>query len=247
MMRTPLYEMAKLLPEDTGLEVAVFIDSCKRPTNHSGTIRIKIQNSNNSNSRTWTSIVMTNPLTKEVRITGDVSKISAKTLETIKTWFAQNYAYLKELSETDIAPDPEEIKATVTKYVKPKSKINENVNFDWKKYMYWVQSYCMGIKHDKTIAGVNLVLIAEAPSSLQPIILVQNNFNDKMEKFSTYPQTMVPVSIEKEPKILNDATLSDKVFENVKKLIKKNLHFLLRFWKGEEYDDDVYMVLKLTK
>lgn len=61
-----------------------------------------------------------------------------------------------------------------------------------------------------------------------------------MERFGTYPQTMVPVSIEKEPKILNGAILPDKVFENVKKLIKKNLHFLLGFWKGEEYDDDVY-------
>lgn len=35
-----------------------------------------------------------------------------------------------------------------------------------KKYMYWVQSYCMGVSKEETIAGVNLVLIAEAPSRL---------------------------------------------------------------------------------
>lgn len=240
-------EMAKLFPEDTGLDIVIFIYSCKRPTGHSGSVRIKIQNSNNANSRTWTSLAMTNPATNEIQVTGDVSKIPAKTLEAVKAWFIQNYAYLKKLSETDNAPDPDEIKASITKYVKTKPKLDEALNFDWKKYRYWVQSYCMGVKYNKTIAGVNLVLIAEAPSNLKPVILVQNNFKSSMEKFGTYPNTMVPVSIEREPKILSNGSLPDKVFNNVKKLITKNLNLLLGFWKGDEYDDDVYNALKATR
>lgn len=94
-MGTQLYEMAKLLPEDTGLEVTVFIDPCKRITGHSS-VRIKVQNLNDPKSTNWPSIAMVDPIKKKFKITGDVSKIPAKTLETVKIWFIQNYAYLKK-------------------------------------------------------------------------------------------------------------------------------------------------------
>lgn len=241
-------EMAKLFPEDTGLDIVIFIDSCKRPTGHSGSVRIKIQNSNDSNSRNWPSIALTNPFTREFQIIGDVSKLSNKTIETVKIWFIQNYPYLKKLSETDNAPKTKEIKTSIIKYSKSKTELNEaNLKFNWSKYMDWIQTYCMGVGHEETIAQVNLVLIAECPSTLKPVLFAQNNFNDKMEKFSSYPKTMVPITIEKKPKVLSDTILPEIVINNIKKLITKNLKVLLGFWKGEEYDDDVYDALKATR
>ena len=65
--------------------------------------------------------------------------------------------------------------------------------------------------------------------------------------FDSYERSMVPVSIEREPKILSNGSLPEKVFANVKILITKNLNLLLGFWQGDEYDDDVYDALKATR
>ena len=105
----------------------------------------------------------------------------------------------------------------------------------------------MGISYKNTIVKANLVLLSECPSTLKPVLFVQNNSNLSFEKFDSYERTMVPVSIEREPKILSNGTLPEKVFANVKKLITKNLNLLLGFWKGDEYDDDVYDALKATR
>lgn len=271
----PLYEyrideMARLLPEDTGLLFAIFIDTCKRDTGHSGSLRVKFQSTNDKNSKSWPSLALKNPTNKEFEIIGNSGNVSEKSIEELKTWVLQNYEKLKEFSENTVSIDKAEIKKALTKYVKPKpnqnsnqkpnskpnqkpnqkpnskQKIDEGLQFDWKKYKKWFYSN-MGISYKNTIAKANLVLLSECPSTLKPVLFVQNNSNLSFEKFDSYERTMVPVSIEREPKILSNGTLPEKVFANVKKLITKNLNLLLGFWKGDEYDDDVYDALKATR
>lgn len=255
----PLYEyrideMARLLPEDTGLLFAIFIDTCKRDTGHSGSLSVKFQSTNDKNSKSWPSLALKNPTNKEFEIIGNSGNVSEKSIEELKTWVLQNYEKLKEFSENTVSIDKAEIKKALTKYVKPKpnqkpnqkQKIDEGLQFDWKKYKKWFYSN-MGISYKNTIVKANLVLLSECPSTLKPVLFVQNNSNLSFEKFDSYERTMVPVSIEREPKILSNGTLPEKVFANVKKLITKNLNLLLGFWKGDEYDDDVYDALKATR
>ena len=239
----PLYEsglneFAKIPQSVTGLQFPIFIDETPRTTGHNG-LRIKFRGKGQTNdSTTWPSIYKA---TKDsgFEIVGKAAeKTPAKHIDQLKSWIEVNYKYLNSLATTNQLVSKKEVWSKLKKFEKvPKDSLNEAMEFDLAKYK---KHLLYGFNLLGKVAGlpVNVIVFEECPKSLKPVILVQDNFDNILLKKDIFTRT-VPISVEKNPKLLKASNLPSKVIEQIKAWVSKNWKVIDRFWSDYNmYIDD---------
>lgn len=72
-----------------------------------------------------------------------------------------------------------------------------------------------------------------------PRIKIQTKIGNKIN-----PSELIPITIEDEPKNIENYKIDKKLFDDIKKWIKKNREVLMKYWKFEIYTDEMLKKIK---
>lgn len=224
-----LNEQAKLTKSITGLQFDIFIDSTQRNT-HSGRLRVKFQGTGYStDSTSWPSLAITSISKREFKIYGNVAKTPVKAINDLKSWIVVNYSYLKELASLEQSPTIAEMNKFLKKFRKGDLRLLENKSFSWQTYRrYFGQAICVDSFISKIPA--NIYALYEIDTDIPKVVFVQNTVDGKRCPWKDFDKYCTVISVENEPKLLNQTDLPIEIIEATKTWVQKHKNAISKFW-----------------